>query len=202
MTPGLTYNLENTSYVLNTCVTLDDIFTNDELSIIEHNLNLMELRDAPLGNGNIKDNVRKSEIDFLSINDQNKWVFDKFYQAVNKINTNTYRFDLTGFEYMQYTVYKDNLSHYDWHIDTLVDGILEDNKLTRKLSISFILSDQDEYEGGDFEILSKNFNEPIEIVQKRNRLIAFPSFFWHKVSPVTKGTRRSLVFWVLGPKFK
>ena len=40
-----------------------------------------------------------------------------------------------------------------------------------------------------------------EILPKGS-IVIFPSYIWHRVSPVTKGTRLSLVQWNLGPGFK
>jgi len=75
---------------------------------------------------------------------------------------------------------------------------------TRKLSLSLILSDPDDYEGGDFYIQtgSPDPEKLIKMEQKKGRVLAFPSFMIHGVAPVTKGTRRSIVVWVDGPKFK
>jgi PKHD-type hydroxylase len=58
------------------------------------------------------------------------------------------------------------------------------------------------YEGGYFQINVGKESEPLFIQAKKGRAIFFPSFMIHRVTPVTLGTRRSLVVWVLGPKFK
>jgi PKHD-type hydroxylase len=47
--------------------------------------------------------------------------------------------------------------------------------------------------------LNKNEHE---MAQKRGRILFFPSFILHKVHPVTKGVRKSIVAWVEGPKFR
>jgi PKHD-type hydroxylase len=73
-------------------------------------------------------------------------------------------------------------------------------EVPRKLSFSLILSDSSEYEGGDFEILHGSFPDKLE--QKRGRILAFPSYIVHRVTPIISGSRRSIVFWALGPKFK
>jgi PKHD-type hydroxylase len=67
-----------------------------------------------------------------------------------------------------------------------------------------VLVDSDEYEGGDFQICVANPNKnKIINIQLKNKgtMIFFPSFVWHRVMPVTKGTRYSLVCWNKGLKF-
>ena len=78
----------------------------------------------------------------------------------------------------------------------------------RKLSLTLNLTDPNEYEGGDllFDFGSKDeggqTNEEIKIARKQGTLIIFPSFIKHCISPVTKGTRYSLVNWTLGRPFR
>ena len=95
---------------------------------------------------------------------------------------------------MQLTTYlSENLGTYDWHQDYNAD-------ISRKLSIVVQLSNPSDYEGGELEILA---HEPkISIQKKRGFITIFPSYTVHRVTPVTKGTRQSLVAWVSGPKFK
>jgi PKHD-type hydroxylase len=76
----------------------------------------------------------------------------------------------------------------------------EPSALVRKLSLSLLLND--DFEGGEFHINQGNEKQPIIVPTKKGRAILFPSFMIHRVTPVTKGIRRSLVVWVLGPKFQ
>jgi len=64
-----------------------------------------------------------------------------------------------------------------------------------------ILNDQDEYQGGDLEFFMDD-TEQIRTEQRKGRVIAFPSWMVHRVTPVTQGVRRSLVWWACGPKFR
>jgi PKHD-type hydroxylase len=73
--------------------------------------------------------------------------------------------------------------------------------IPRKLSFSLVLSDSADYEGGALEFFTSSAG-PSEAEQKRGRVIAFPSYMVHRVTPITKGVRKSIVFWVVGPKFK
>ena len=85
--------------------------------------------------------------------------------------------------------------HYDWHVDTKVP----ENGVQRKLSISILLSDPSEFEGGELQFKGI---EDQKVLTKQGSIIVFPSFIEHKVTPVTKGVRYSAVTWVRGPAFK
>ena len=72
----------------------------------------------------------------------------------------------------------------------------------RKISMTIPLVDGSEYEGGDF-VIKNSFGDEIVIkeARKKGSVIVFPSFLLHKVTPVTAGTRYSLVMWTLGWPF-
>ena len=74
------------------------------------------------------------------------------------------------------------------------------SKGTRKLSFSLLLSDSDDYEGGD--LLLHTQIQPTETKRKKGTIIFFPSYTLHEVTKVTKGTRCALVGWATGPAFK
>jgi len=146
--------------------------------------------------------IRKSKIMMHHYNENTAFMFDKFLDVATHINDNFFNFDILGFDHFQYTMYDEVGSHYDFHADTIFGDHIPPNMiLTRKLSFSLLLSDSSEYEGGDLEILI-NGGDPIKVEQKKGRVIAFPSFMMHRVTPVTKGCRKSIVFWAVGQKFK
>ena len=78
----------------------------------------------------------------------------------------------------------------------------------RKLSVTVSLSDETEYEGGDFEFDFRNndkgANQPLicKEIKPKGSIVVFPSFVWHRVKPVISGTRYSLVMWNLGQPWK
>lgn len=82
--------------------------------------------------------------------------------------------------------------HYDWHVDATV---LTAAEINRKLSIVCLLSDPREFDGGMLEL--EHIKEPI--ILKRGSIIVFPSLLRHRVTPVTRGFRTTIVSWVLGP---
>ena len=74
----------------------------------------------------------------------------------------------------------------------------------RKLSLSIMLNDASEFTGGQFQMVidSQSMANPITVPHQRGRFVFFPAFLVHRVAPVITGTRKSLVFWALGPKFR
>ena len=90
---------------------------------------------------------------------------------------------------------------YNYHQDS-GHNIVEYEKETRKLSMTVQLSDPDTYEGGQFFFYNGNKEEEEPEIQKQGSILVFDSRMWHRVAPVTKGVRYSLVSWVLGPHFR
>ena len=154
---------------------------------------------------------RNSNIVWLS----NKWIYKEIMPFVFEANKLAkWNFNLNGYEICQFTKYNLN-QHYDWHCDAWTAPYGEDQKdknlvgKVRKLSVTVSLSNPDEYEGGELEFdfrntkpnKKTNFKSCTEIKEKGS-LVVFPSFVWHRVKPVTKGIRHSLVIWTLGESFK
>jgi len=110
---------------------------------------------------------------------------------------------LHGLESIQYTEYKEIGQKYDFHMDIHLAGLPESG-LSRKLSFVLCLTDPSEYKGGEFLICvgSQDPQKTLVVEQPKARLFVFPSFMVHSITPITFGCRRSLVGWILGPKFK
>ena len=146
--------------------------------------------------GGIEDGYRRSKVAWLKREEGFDWLYNRVAQLANGFNQRFFGFDLRNVEQaIQVARYDEtDQGRYDWHTDF---GILEQ---TRKLSISVQLSDPQDYEGGDLE-----FDISTEITKagrERGMAIAFPSFARHRVAPVTKGARYSLVAWIHGPRFR
>lgn len=176
---------------------------------INHILNLREWRNVTPGYvGGSKDstpsvnlNIRSSGVSWLTPNKDSEGLFQTLDLLVNTVNKQYFDFDLTGFyEPAQLTMYIENQNdHYDWHVDAGYNGEAGANSY-RKLSMSLLLSDPSEFEGGDLQL--QIGGEPITLEAKRGRAWFFPSYCLHRVTPVTRGVRRSLVLWVAGPAFR
>jgi PKHD-type hydroxylase len=144
---------------------------------------------------NNKEKTRDSNISWLSPHDDLFWLYKKLTDTVKNLNDRYFGFDLYGFtEGLQFTNYKAPAGKYDSHIDRAY------NSQIRKLSITIQLSDPNDYKGGDFELI--NDNKPIIFEKQQGKLFLFPSYILHRVTPVTKGERNSLVTWITGPNFK
>ncbi len=190
----------------------DDMFNEEEIKkVIDYCETLEKMDGTTVGkNGEqvTSNEARVSTVAWANPKEENQWIFDRFLWVADRLNERFYEFNLNGFESFQYTVYnanKKNPGKYDYHMDTIMglDKPIEMME-TRKLSMSLILSDPSEYEGGDFYIQtgSPDKDKLLKMEQLKGRCLAFPSFMIHGVAPVTKGTRRSIVVWIDGPKFK
>ena len=150
--------------------------------------------------------IRKTSIHFIK-NKDNK-VNELTWNFLREANKLQFNYDLTYFQAIQFAEYKDG-GFYGWHQDA--SGIGPDNE-TRKLSLSLILSDPNSFEGGELQFY--NGGRPMENMGKitgeqikkdiaaQGTVVVFDSRDWHRVQPVTKGTRHSIVCWTVGPNFK
>ena len=134
-----------------------------------------------------------------------RWIYRELHPLVHKANTNAgWNFHWDWSESCQFTKYDGNKKqHYDWHTDA--GTRINENGKIRKLSMTVALVDGSEYEGGDFEInMSTPDRENIHVIKEakiKGSVTIFPSFVWHRVKPVTAGTRYSLVNWHQGRPF-
>ena len=195
--PNVTYNC------LLPWVVWDNLFSEDELSRIEDYCIRQGVEPAKIFGKNDTDiidtDLRSTNVNMHFPNDETYWFFEKFLGVAEHINTQCYDFDLLGFDQFQYAEYVPPNGNYGAHMDAMLG---EHNlKLPRKLSFSLCLSDPSEYEGGELEFLIDGTGYQ-KVEQCRGRLVAFPSFMMHRVTPVTLGKRKSIVVWVQGPKFK
>jgi PKHD-type hydroxylase len=183
-------------------VSWDNAFTEEELEKIVMYCEQFDLEPGSIfGNPSkeVTEAHRVSDVRFHNRNPETSWIFDRLNFVIQAANEQFYGFDLNGYEKFQYTVYTaDKNSRYDWHMDTNMSA--NTNEMTRKLSMTMCLNDS--FEGGEFHINLGKEEEPLIIPAIKGRIIMFPSFMIHRVTPVTLGTRRSLVIWVMGPKFQ
>lgn len=148
--------------------------------------------------------LRKSNIRFI----REQWVYEKIQGIIVQANHDAHwNLNITNMEPLQFAEYADG-GYYDWHFDALGAPYGENSKYAgkiRKLSMSVLLNESDEFEGGTFEVHAGfKDNAPVSKAAELNHVgdvIVFPSLVPHRVKPVTKGVRKSLVCWVLGPPF-
>ena len=159
---------------------------------------------------------RKRKSDLVWLNDT--WIYKELHPYVHMANRNAgWNFDWERSESCQFTKYKHN-QYYDWHCDSWDKPYKRDDVNNpehgriRKLSMTCQLTDGSEYTGGELEFDFRNYDPHMRDEAKHLRrakeilpkgsIIVFPSFVWHRVKPVTSGTRYSLVVWHLGRPFK
>jgi PKHD-type hydroxylase len=140
-----------------------------------------------------KPNIRKSTIAWIDIQEDSQWLYEKVWDTFQAVNR-WFKFELFGLvDEIQFAKYALG-DGFGWHLDA---GAGQTS--TRKLSMSVQLCDDDEYAGGDLELCACPQLDPR---RRRGTIIVFPSFLAHQVTPVTRGTRCSLVAWAHGPTFK
>jgi PKHD-type hydroxylase len=146
-------------------------------------------------NGIINEDIRRSKVTWLHNNKDSEWLYQRIANIVSELNSRFFRFNLTGFgEPFQLTNYDSSYQGtYNWHQDF-------GSKISRKLSCVMQLTDPSEYEGGNLEIMTSSTSTKIN--KCRGLITIFPSWTLHRVSPVTQGSRQSLVSWISGPEFK
>lgn len=167
---------------------------------------LDDLKDETLKSSTIKISDSESSIDSDIRKSKNLWISTDHWISgmmahfINCANLNLFKYDLISWkDYIQFTVYEGKGSHYAWHSDFVTDNY--DPGMIRKLSISLCLSSKDEYEGGEFQLMSS----PREMRTFRmdvGDVIIFPSDMIHRVRPLKSGKRVSLVGWYGGPAFR
>ena len=132
--------------------------------------------------------LRNSEVAWLVREQRTKWIFERIDAVIREVNE-AYKFDLTGYNMIQIARYSEG-NYYDWHLD-----IGKKLSSTRKLSVTVQLSDPADYDGGELDLFSFVRENPTRTI---GSIIVFPSFLNHRVAPVTRGVRWSLVAWVCG----
>ena len=143
------------------------------------------------------ESTRKTKLNWLPLQHKFNKILSEY---VTKANTIMYHYDIGKFTPSQFARY-DVGDFYNYHQDS-GHNIVEYEKETRKLSMTVQLSDPDTYEGGQFFFYNGNKEEEEPEIQKQGSILVFDSRMWHRVAPVTKGVRYSLVSWVLGPHFR
>ena len=175
-----------------------------------------DYQNKKLSENEVKNLQRKRKSDLVWFSEN--WIYKELHPFVHEANKKAgWNFEWDRSEPCQFTKYKLN-QYYDWHCDSWPKpyerknpNALDKGKI-RKLSMTCQLTDGSEYRGGELEFDFRNYDphmrdeakhlkKATEILPKGS-IIVFPSSVWHRVKPVTKGIRYSLVVWHLGYPFK
>ena len=181
-----------------------------------------------VGNPEYAKSIRKSGNAWI---DGSNWVSGFVWYYIMKANRENFMYDIEGIDCneIQYTEYQKG-QYYDWHIDDDINRCMVNDKVLdsagnhgenlailngeyiRKLSFSIQLSDSEDYEGGELEFKANNYrsekrgdftlDESFFAPKKKGTIIIFDSRTQHRVCEVKSGVRKSLVGWVVGPRWK
>ena len=145
--------------------------------------------------GTVDTKTRTSHISWIPFNKMPE-MYKKIEETMLATNNNHFGFEgMRLTEPAQYTEYPEG-GFYDWHIDSDVN--CQHEPPVRKISMTCLLSNESEFEGGGLELMSEG-----KIARPKQGLaIFFASFVRHRVVPISKGNRKSLVMWFGGPSFK
>ena len=181
--------------------TNEPIFTPEQCKMIINAGRSEPKINAEVGNST---GVKGGVIDTKTRTSHISWIpfkkMGEMYQDIEKImkRTNGNHFGFDGMqitEQAQYTEYPEG-GFYDWHVDNDIN--MEHEPPVRKISMTCLLSPENEFEGGDLELIK----EKNSVKLKQGQATFFASFVRHRVAPVTRGNRKSLVMWFGGTPFK
>jgi len=181
--------------------TTTPLFTPEQCKMIIEAGRAEPRNDAAVGMG---DNIKGGRVETNTRTSHISWIpFEKMngmYKDIEKImittNGNHFGFDgMTINEMAQYTEYPEG-GFYQWHVDNDVN--MQHEPPVRKISMTLLLSPESEFEGGDLELISEGKVAKL----KQGHAVFFASFIRHRVKPVTRGRRQSLVMWFGGTPFK
>ena len=186
------------SYIVETTV---PIFTPKQCQMIINSGRSEPRNTALVGNeqgskgGRIDTETRTSHISWLPFSKMIE-MYKQLELVMKQTNGNHFGFDgMCINEQAQYTEYPEG-GFYDWHVDNDIN--MQNEPPVRKISMTCLLSPQNEFEGGDLELTK----EGQSVKLKQGQAIFFASFIRHRVAPVIRGNRKSLVMWFGGTPFK
>tara|TARA_X000001382_G_scaffold1563_1_gene1882 strand:- start:8098 stop:8685 length:588 start_codon:yes stop_codon:yes gene_type:complete len=126
--------------------------------------------------------------------DKFNWLYERIWNWTNIANDELWNFDLIGFkDSPQYTKYESPGGKYDWHMDIMGSGI-------NHRKVSFVCELGTNFQGGKLQFKTGAGHQEIDL--NYGDAVLFPSFYLHRVTPLTKGTRESLVQWISGKPYK
>jgi len=178
-----------------------------------------QMADSKLGGDVLNKDKRNSQNAWIPTA---HWVGGFLWHYIQRANRENFLYDLTNIdgESMQYTRYEQG-QYYGWHNDsglsthykpvsvgnrvtgqeTMQDFVNENCEMVRKLSFAMQLSDPDDYEGGNVQLLDEGGKSYI-VPRQKGCIVLFDSRTQHRVLKVTKGIRKSIVGWTVGPRWK
>lgn len=173
------------------------VLSNHDITEVLRYIATQTTSDGLLADGKTNSEIRRSKVFFIPMGADTSWLYDKIGRFIADSNQKHFGFDITALQNIQYTEYHEKDSgtygdHLDWAPRTIT---------ARKLSMSIQLTEGTDYKGGDLHLKFNSLDPKIASREKGDGIL-FPSWILHGVTPVTQGTRKSLVIWVEGPEWK
>jgi PKHD-type hydroxylase len=180
-------------------VTWHGLLGAERLDALEHYCDGLPLEQAQLtGKGNC--GIRRTRVAWVHRNAETEDLYLRMEAVVLRLNTDLFHFELSGLTTMQYAVYRqEEAGYFDWHNDYgRYHG--DPGQEPRKVTMSLQLSQGASYDGCDLEVRAAH---PVDVApRERGALMAFRANALHRVTPITRGARKSLVVWAAGPEFR
>jgi PKHD-type hydroxylase len=172
-------------------------FSDEEINKIHEYAEKFHYKEGEIFSNSDIHNIRRSKLKWLEPSNESTWLYKKIFDLANIANDSCFKFKLHYAEDdLQYTLYEEKCKgKYDWHID-IGEGI---NSL-RKISVVLLLTDPNEFEGGELQFFISDKSRSVPL--KKGSIVFFPSFFLHRVTEVTKGNRQTLVLWLGGDHYQ
>lgn len=168
--------------------TINNFLSEEELNdIFDFSIKNLKLLEAKISNLDDSSDYRKSNVSFFNYFDKYPFLKDRYETQINNY-FNIKGFDIDFESMLQFTEYKDD-GFYEWHTDSNPT-----NSITSKRFCSTVLLLNDNYDGGELEIIDSDDTKHI-LEKKKGNLFIFPSQLKHRVTKLLSGKRYSLVGW-------
>ena len=145
------------------------------------------------------DDIRTNDISHLTRSPETQFIYERLFQKISHVNNR--HFQTAVFALGEITVCRyssTSQQHYGWHVDQML--VQDTDKFQRKLSTTTLLNDPDQFEGGCLNVALADWDADHNPGRAGDTTV-FPAFTTHRVTPVTKGVRYSMVAWFVGPKW-
>lgn len=182
---------------------MKNVFDQEELDRIRFFEKILDFQKAQTvgeqRGGEQPEQPRVCDIASMILDQNTQWLWDKVAHISAKANYDLFLYDINSIEDLNYLIYNGTeKGKYVPHRDVLMHGY---RRYDRKISGIIMLSDPDEYKGGDLlvDVLASDSKEKWRKVElEKGDVVFFDSCFTHCVEPVTEGKRQVIVFWLHG----
>jgi PKHD-type hydroxylase len=185
----------------------NDAFRSEEVDEIVNITKTLQISKGELFKSNPDYSTREALTGWIeSPTAQTQWIYDRLNYRIENYNNHVFNLDLSGIPYIQYAEYHEG-GHHDFHMDLAFDGPrvydYTINEFFRKLTVVVLLTEPNlDFNGGEFQINMSMERTPVNIPMRKGSVLMFPSYLLHRVCPVSRGLRKTLTTWVLGPKLR